>query len=161
MDQATFTAFIESTKANIDEYGVSIMGVINSHAYTIGMANLGLPDVIITGNLNASTAQHILNELVRQWKTTGVAYGDNFELIQGKCDDASLKTHIRAIAPDKDFFDTYVRQALNFYEEHPDYVKVASPMFAQILWPDNKGTLPTEAGYLSDDFVQHVFSAVS
>jgi hypothetical protein len=160
MDKNNLKKFIESTKANVDKYGVSIMGVIGSHAYTIGMAKIGLPDVIITGSLNQDTAQIILNDLFKEWKEKGVGYGDNYNLITGK-DSESLKCHVRAIAPSEELYNEYVCQALNFYSKHPEYATTDSPMFAQILWPDTQGKLPTEKGYLHDEFKQPIFNGLS
>jgi len=156
MNEQRFLEFMAETKTNVDEYGVSVMGVIGSHAYTIGMANLGLPDLIMTGNLHQETCQMILNDLVCQWKEKGVQYGDNLNLISDRSGQP-LRAHVRAIAPDQTFYDDYVRQAINFYLEYPDYMKTEIPMFAQIMWPDTNGKLPTEESYLHHDCHQPLF----
>ena len=139
---------------------MAVFGVFGARAYTIGMANLGLPDVIMTGGVTRELCEIIINNLVRQWKRDGVKYGDNLTLMQGK-DGKPLKAHIRAVVVDETFCSDYVQQAVNFYSQYPGYRKTGEFMFAQLMWPDAEGKLPTEDGYLHAKFNQPIFKAVN
>lgn len=131
------TAVLDDTRAKIALHGWTVIAVFptqgdpgHSFAYTVGLSAKQLPELAMYG-LPAQVAHPVLNEVARRIVASGVAprSGDRVEGV--------LVGDVPLVAVDMtDATD------LNLVREV--YGAVAAAV--QVVWPDNAGILPWEAG---------------
>lgn len=146
-------------KQKIEKHGLSIQlvgaepdGSMPAYAYTIGLRNRGLPDLYIVGAISPSTLAYILNSVFDKWAEKGLFFGETSEIISD-----GLKVKILPINDDSKLV-VGVNRA--FYNEFPSTFNADSNalecQFAQILWPDESGNFPTDAGW-NNKYIQPVY----
>lgn len=145
---------------HVEQFGHSVMLVGGGFAYTIGMASHGHSDFIISTD-DMNMAHWLLNLAASRFAVSNECpEGVYSDIIDHKDDGLPMPIHFAPVALTKEFRDNYVAQARYFYDQFPKYEQ--APMsVVQILWPDNKGLLPYEAGYNAERFRQELFADCS
>lgn len=151
-------------KANVEKYDCSIVQVCDdkdgevviSFAYSVGLAKKNMPDLFILGSRDARILSHMINAIHGHWKQHGLTFGKIGGLVQGGLDIMILPVtgdNAKVVAE---------RCGMNpFYYEvfTEDYARASDTApFAQILWPDANGVLPTEPDY-DKRYYQPVFGS--
>jgi hypothetical protein len=140
-------------KGNVDKYGCSVVQVggdkggdaVFSFSYSVGLAKKNLPDLFILGSMDLRILSHMVNVIHGYWNQHGLTYGKIGGLVQGGLDVMVLPVtgdNAKKVAE---------RCGMNpfYYEVFPEDNARSSDTapFAQILWPDDNGVLPTEPEY--------------
>jgi hypothetical protein len=146
--------FVKNLTSNIEKYGVSIMGVGNEFAYTIGLSKLGFPDLIIFSR-DPKMSHWLLNSAFDHIRVNGFKEGICFDVIQDKSGNAK-PIFFKSIPITEKIEDEYICQALNFYGQRPDYVGKNGVKLAQVIWPDTDDKFPDNLGYNQDRFEQQL-----
>jgi hypothetical protein len=122
--------------------------------YSVGAAQHGLPDVLISGALPAEIAMHLINDTLQNWRDHGLKIGIRSEA--DKDYNFNLSINIVELEVNVELTDTWVVQAECFYENNPSYMKREAhvPAYVQILLPDPQGKLPHEEGFKSEQMPQ-------
>ena len=137
-------AFLEGTHNNIAEYGVSMLAVGNEYVYTIGAANHGRVDLVL-GFVNP-----LLNNLyialekypsIEDTIRTGSAAKLSKDVL-GTLMDGYLVPIPEEIAVN------FTGAGYRYYAEFA-HEKKAPVTYAQVIFPDTKGTFPWEVGYVA------------
>ncbi len=108
-------------------------------AYTIGLTDAGLPELIMSGPFDPETLQNFLNMA-----------GDRHVTQEGEIKPGDMLDYL-ANVPFKVIAATtgeHVQQALNFYGDPENWLGVVKLL--QILWPDRDGNFPGDPGWTSD-----------
>lgn len=119
----------------IRQYGWFVQGVFPtkegdpSFAYTIGLTEAGLPELLISGALDIKLMQDLLNDAARIHL--------NNELLPGAelSDIANVTFKVRACGPHPP-----IQQALNYYRDVNG--KKGRVRVLQLVWPDESGAYP-------------------
>ena len=122
---------IEHIKAQIEEYGVSVMAIYDGgppYAYTVGMTKRGLPEGIIIGEMPPETAQHWLNHLFTNAKT----------VVEGPVEVEAQYPQIWELVEVEDQYQEYANMVRNIYGD--DF------RLMQVCYPDKDGKFPWEGG---------------
>lgn len=153
--------FTDLVEENLAKHGYAFIGVNNAsddpekptpaYVYTVGLHQINVPDLFISGNLPQETAMRLVNFVIEFWERQGkIKLGriNNFLLSADKRTkyaiglkevvvDEAIKTHMEEL--EKRFPDAPGRRVV------------------QILWPDLKGYLPINDNYSADATdVQHL-----
>lgn len=146
---SNFDQILETMEANIARTGRSMIGTAGycgPFAYTIGHADKGLPDLIVTG-MNAGSANYLLNtvgDMLFAAQEAGKALPDLIDL-----GHANIKVQAAPNAAETHAFQGRYR------EEHKG--RKLMPLL-QIVWPDDVGNFPGEPDYREDKFPQPLFT---
>ena len=143
IDKAT----VEDT---IENYGFQIVGILPSEehepfAYTVGLREEGLPDVILSGIGEPEKVHNLIWNCVKfMRKNKEGFYGvtnelANIPLLIARCSGE----------PAKDLYEERVGIAMQYYGEETPFV--------QIIWPDTEGRYPFHQGYNYEEFEQAIF----
>lgn len=136
----------------IDKYGFTFMGVFSTEdqtgtnfVYTIGLTEKGLPEVFVSGNFALQSLQHlagtVAEELVQHaLNGTQPVLGIRTELF-------NLPVELRSVQN-----VNKLNGATRFYG---DRVRVI-----QLVWSDDQGNMPHEAGYDHEKFPQEILPAI-
>lgn len=130
----------------IEKNGWAVQGVLATMdqvdpeptwAYTVGMTDAGLPELMIIGNMRPDTLQTILNNAVMQHLKKEIVAGQVLEGVAENPLDggADIRMQVRAAS-----IDYHVQQALNYYGD--PYNREGRVRVLQIVWPDAKGAYP-------------------
>lgn len=113
---------------------IAVHGDQYSFAYTIGLTEVNLPELIIFGP-SAQAAHMLLN-------ITAHLMRENGEFVDGQTSDdiANLVTGFKTVT--NEAVKQYACQALFFYED-----KIKQPRFLQVVIPDRAGKLPWKRGF--------------
>lgn len=118
----------------IREYGWMVQAVFGTEddpgpdfAYTIGLTGAGLPELVITGFPHEMAAE-ILNAYARRHVRDEIRPGDEVQV-------APSQVKLRAVAAP----GTEAGTAFALYGDRCRFV--------QLLWPDDKGAYPGDAGW--------------
>lgn len=106
-----------------------------SYSYTVGMHNLGYPELIITG-LDGNIAHNILMNLLVDFRLNGVrnATGLNNDIIE------NYPAKVIRIANTESVRNEFMRLARVYYEEKgKDFNGME---ILQVIWPDKDGKFP-------------------
>ena len=111
-------------------------------AYTIGLSQFNLPELLLVG-LNAQTAAGILNPIAEQMKVNKEAIKvgptpSGFKLRTGE----DLRLEVRQVDDKYRAVTEYLIQAHDRYGSRLNVL--------QVIWADDKNVLPTEPGYNLD-----------
>jgi len=143
--------FLAKMDKDISNTGRSIMGVINSHNYTIGQGVRKQPDVIITCNMNHQTASAILNDVCERFEDGKLNIGKSDQILRGF--DAYL---LPCTVNIETLITHYVMQAERYYERKG----VECAGYLQLVLPDASGLFPWEKGYGEGMPPQDIFCEV-
>lgn len=118
------------------EHGWMVHGVFRTapedppeFAYTIGLTDAGLPELLISGNMEPGLLMHLLNAAAKLHLADELVAGQDVE------DIANVVFKVRACGP-----DAPVQQARNYYgDPHGMLGKV---QVLQLIWPDERGVYP-------------------
>lgn len=133
-------------KESIDKYKVAVV-VVNSpeipFAYTIGLTELNMPEVIITGNMRPQVMQSLVNHVAYNWIDNGVVTGVVTDMFTDKDKSRDFPADLVPLDnTDESLINEYGVQAYRYYEQMN---KV--PEFVQLLWSDEKGNLPSSPNF--------------
>lgn len=138
MSDTNWKTFFEGITSNIHKYGQSLVGVpheVGLFMYTIGNHELGLPELLLIGDVRPEQAQRILNALgLKQRDQAAPLLGD---VPLGESSRFPLR--LREISYPLVVRDDFTCQVENYYKTR-DY-KVT-----QVLIPDTEGRFPGESG---------------
>lgn len=140
---------LETIQGNIDDlikrHGWMVTGVGGDDGtppfvYTIGLTELRLPELLLTG-LSPNTGGAIVNSIAERMfinkETLNVGPQPNGFTVPG---GYPLRLHAQPVNNIRDALGTYLVQARNRYAGNMVGVM-------QLLWGDDKNVLPTEPGY--------------
>lgn len=113
-----------------------------NYAYTVGMRDLGLPELIMVGIPSTDTLSRIIHNQAREWISVDKA---SFT----ERDDLTHQPNMRT----KTIRVDSVGACKLYCEELRRHYPRRSITMAQILFPDNNNLLPGEVGY-NDDYDQ-------
>lgn len=137
-------AFLKGTRDNIAEYGVSLLGVGNEYVYSIGAANAGRVDLVL-GFVNP-----LLNNV---YQTLGGHPAIEATLRAGKA--VKLTKELLGTLVDgyvvpipEEVAMEFCGAGYRYYSAYPEE-KQSPILFAQVFFPDTKGTFPWEVGYVA------------
>lgn len=138
-------AFDRQVDDTIARVGWVVMAVGSSDttpafAYTVGLSQANLPELVIVGNLAPGTLGNIINPIAQKMfidkeaikvgpATSGFVLKTNEE----------LRLEVRVVIDRKRALQNYVIQAADLYGPGVDVM--------QVIWGDDKNVLPTEPGY--------------
>lgn len=114
-------------------------------AYSIGMSQYGLPDVLVM-NASEQVSEVIINATCDHMREHGEVSGR----VEGIL---TLPVYVGEVENSKENYNKYMVQARNFYVHNPKYVGENGVRFVQVLWSDEKGLIQYEAGF-NDEFRQ-------
>lgn len=144
-------AHLNRLRALIIEHGWAVQGVFatdpgdTSHAYTIGLTDAGLPELMITGLSDQKLATVLLNAAARQHVKEPIKPGDvlsdlaNVDLRAIECDERQAQ----------------IQQAHNYFndpEKRHGRVKLI-----QLIWPDKSGAYPDTIFWSLDPRLQPLY----
>lgn len=107
-------------------------------AYTVGLTSLGLPEIIISGNMNPRFQHALIEHLAGLYKERGAFFGVSHELLADGLRVELVEVDCAASAD----FGGFIIQASNYYRGTDRAVRLV-----QIRWPDAQGRLPDEEGF--------------
>lgn len=139
--QSRIATILADFKIQIDIYGLAIMGVGNSHVYSIGMAKRGLPDLICTCNIGLDLTHQLFMDLNAHLVAGGAKVGPV------RLENWPRDIYLMPIAMDTELVDQYVTQNDNFYKRFPNYAAHGEVTFLQVYIPDPSGLFPFDDGY--------------
>jgi hypothetical protein len=144
----------DAVLTGVNNRGYHIWYVGGEWSYTVGLRSIGLPDLYISAGIPAAETSNLINDIVQRMKG-GTVLGDIPDLLYGKYT-------FQAAAVDDPATDVYPEYGLGipkFYNNHPEYDKLnreVYPEVVQILIPDKNNVLPTQFGYLHEEYPQRV-----
>lgn len=157
---------LDQIKARIAE-GITLESVVHVNAtrgtmngqnfcYTLGMGFFGKPDLIIFARyFDAEQLRAIVQSVEENWHHNGVRTGILDDILTMSTRDGkggeSIPVEVREVRKDK-VYDEYMLYAKHAYSA--DQLK--ETRVCQILWPDDKGVLPTFLAYDDKRFPQLV-----
>lgn len=151
---------LKEIKSYVDKNGCSVVATHNEHdgmpfAYSVGLANSGMPDVFIIGRMNPTIMMSIINNVHTYWKRNGVCYGRTDQVLQGF--DVFL---LPVETTENSFYENYAIQNIAFYRNFSHYNRrpVGMPRIVQVIWPDTEGKYPFDETYNKTRFEQKLFS---
>lgn len=144
----------KAIKDNIDQHGWHLQYVFGDEArkskpffYTIGLTDMGLPEMILVGGIPTHYAHAIISDLMRKWKGEGFKNETRYDII-GTSTGAKMPVEIAELyTGDGRLRSEYAIQAFEYY-------KGQDIRFAQILWPDREGNLPSSAEFAMHDLTE-------
>ncbi|QIR16641.1 DUF4262 domain-containing protein [Shewanella aestuarii] len=101
--------------------------------YTVGLADKGMPDLIVVGNMSQSLMSTIIIKVAKLFEENGPTVG----IIEGL-----IKVPLKIVSVDPEIVadKMLVTDAYNAYKAHDNY-------FVQILWPDEEGRFPDNVNF--------------
>ena len=141
-------------RKNVDECGVSVMGVGGEYSYSIGLLSHQLPELLVYG-MGTNMELWLINTLTNRFKKDGLQLGVLLDVIAGS-NGEPLPLYLYEVPIDEKV-KKYIMQSHNFYITYPEYKK-ASLRLVQVLWPDTAGRLPFEKGYDHESLPQRIFA---
>lgn len=136
MKQDQIDKYRELIQQKIREHGWMVQGVFPttaddgpSFAYTIGMTEAGLPELLMSGNLSHELLMILLNSAAKQHLAEEIKPGDEVS------DIASVTFKVVACGP-----HAPIQQARNYY--YDPYNRLGTVRAIQLLWPDKAGAYP-------------------
>lgn len=118
-------------------YGWMVVGVYadspgdgSAFAYTIGLTDAGLPELLITGNLDYALMQTLLNDAAHLHVETELKPGDEVSEI------ANVVFKVALCGP-----EAPIQQAHNYYYHRPERTH-SRVRVLQLIWPDENGLYP-------------------
>lgn len=138
----------------IDKYGFAVMGVIERHIYSIGLAGKSLPDVVITLPVPHNVGAEFIKGVLAHWEQSGYS----LKPLTLDFDQMSVKVQLRPLARSEQLISSLVLQNEVFYKEYPAYFKERTDMpdYVQIVLSDHEGRFPADEGYEADTFPQEL-----
>lgn len=130
------------TKNQIEQSGLSVMHVINSHSYSIGCRpTLGFD--LIFNIANANAGHHLINELYLKLKDAPLT--KPVEVLENVFNGYGI-TLVEVPITD-DFLNIYVRQAVNYYAKENGGAELNNLRFVQVVIPDSNHRYPWDEHY--------------
>ena len=119
----------------------------NHSAYTVGMTEFGLPELICTGLLHPDAMQKMLDGILAEWANVAPTERDTIQLegiLEGKIAlEDGTPARVRLVELNTKDLGVYRPRELR-----RRYSNLGKPWrMLQVLWPDKAGTLPDEEGY--------------
>lgn len=125
--QRRVNEYLETLKKKIKEHGWVVFPTKDEDgarfAYTVGLTVIGLPELLITGNLDFELHEQLLNDAAQEHLRKTLEPGD---LVT---DIASVIFKVAQCGP-----DAPVQQARNLYGDRVTAL--------QLIWPDKNGAYP-------------------
>lgn len=124
--------FYQSIADNIRKHQRMVLGVIGTHAYTIGNHLRGIPELVLVGPFDSKTTSWVLNELSGQM------------IAQGRVFESGVEVHLGGqypvciLAASDDAKSELTIQASRFFQ-HEDYDVM------QVVLCDPQGRFPWHA----------------
>lgn len=150
--------FYAKVRAMVREHGWIVQGVMPTaadppgtipFAYTIGLTDAGLPELIISWPGQPGMARDLLNNAAGGHLKDEIQHGQILDYV------ANIPSRAIAADPHK----AEIQQAYNYVND-PDRVRDKIRLI-QILWPDANGRFPDEDGYNFVDFPQEMWPLAS
>jgi hypothetical protein len=133
----------------IQEFGYTYMGVFGdatldkpAFIYTVGLHLHGLPEIIMSGNLDPNEMHGVISNLASYWlQEKRAIFGDYPKfIVMAEGQEAS----ITVIKVDTNYAnENYIKAVARIYPQ-------AQYEVAQLFWPDKEGKLPFEDEYTKD-----------
>lgn len=144
---ARINAYMEKVASMVEEHGwiVQAIGTSPMLFYTVGLAQKGLPELVITG-ISVEAAQSIINTFARKL-VEGKFTLDDAAMERGdKFDDVleNYSAKLRWVSP----MQTRQLNVARVFAQSDEFRAV------QIVWPDPKGRFEGEAGF-EEKFAMH------
>lgn len=143
-NQDAINAHMANLAKIIKESGWVVQGVFPTvddpgaaFAYTIGLTDAGLPELLISGNLKHELMQTLLNSIAQLHIAEEFVDGDVIEPSRGV---ANVAFRVRECAK-----DAPVQQAWNYYLDPQRLQNTVRVL--QVVWPDAKGAYPDSMFY--------------
>lgn len=140
-DQQQIDQHMAIIRQTILDHGWMVQGVFStpddpepSFAYTIGLTEAGLPELLIAGNIKHAVMAQLLNSAGSLHVKNEIKPGDVLDEI------ASMPLRVRAV---KDTLP--LQQAHNYYRDPQRVRGVVSAL--QLVWPDKAGAYPDQVFY--------------
>ena len=140
----------EQIKLNIAKYGWHMQYVFPNpdskneterhFFYTVGLTDMGLPEIFMMGNIDPSIAHMVFSIVIEDWKKKDVVEGVHLDYIQdreGRPIPMLVKELDTTYPPLKDEFATFT---FNHYGDTP-------LRFAQLIWSDQEGRFPSDPNF--------------
>lgn len=132
--QLMIARHLRNVREKIMKHGWMVQGVFGDEggpgfAYTIGLTEAGLPELLISGNLDNQVAMQLLNAAAALHVANEFQPGDEIS------DIANVVFRVVACKP-----DAPVQQALNYY--HDPKGSKGTVRTLQLVWPDDNGLYP-------------------
>ncbi|MCP4528468.1 MAG: DUF4262 domain-containing protein [Aestuariibacter sp.] len=145
--------------ALIEKYGFAVMGVIEGHIYSIGVANKGLPDLVVTLPVPHNVGAEFIKGVLTSWERSGYS----LKPLTLDFDQMSVDVQLRPLARTEQLLSTMVVQNEVFYQEYPEYYqeRIEMPDYVQIVLADHEGRFPDENGYEKETFPQVLLEKAS
>jgi hypothetical protein len=148
-----YNEMLTNIRESVARVGVAFSGSDTS-VHTIGMAKLGLPDLIVSIN-NSKLGSPVLAELYEYWRDNGIELG----LIAGLFKDSEGNDKPVLLIPLSDAIarkSALLRTAHDFYDKYPE-VEVFGRSFVQVFWADPSGKFPHDEGYDRERCKQDIY----
>lgn len=155
-------AYDDSIVDSLKKFGYAFIGVNQiddedpqpAFIYTVGLHQRGFPDLFLSGNMEQATAMGIINHVIKFWEREGKARTgriNNFLTLA----DRKTKRAIGLVPCDaEDAIHSHMKELVKRF---PD----ARHKVVQVLWPDEKGYLPTNPNYTDrPDYVQRILAPI-
>lgn len=131
--------FTDNLEENIQKYGHTILSVFDLGAYSIGMAEQDLPDILITLNIDPKIQQTLINDICAQLKQKTIAPGHLEKIIT-----APAGVYLLPVTDIATLEEDYAIQAVEYYKHY----RIKSKMsFLQLVFPDKDGFFPWDEKY--------------
>nr|WP_229648700.1 DUF4262 domain-containing protein [Vibrio splendidus]MCC4878473.1 DUF4262 domain-containing protein [Vibrio splendidus] len=143
----------EMIKQGIKQHGI-LVHTIETFSYTTGMANYGLPEIIIT-TMSQQTRGNLCNYFFKLWREKGVQLKD-IEPMFEKQDGSDALMRFVSLADSEELYDEYVAQTVCYYEAYPP---ISPLMFVHLQFGDNNDIFPDSPMYDSKNIPQKTFAA--
>jgi hypothetical protein len=155
MSESELHEYLDRVVELVDVHGLAIQTVLHSHSYSIGLAQKGMPDIIVIG-IEDRISEYMINKVYKRWLEVGVSL-DNINDIIGD-GSKSMPIGFRSISAN-DATKSLFNVGNCYYELKP--VKDGLNSYVQLLWPDTNGLLPTDDGYDNKNLPQQLLTGVN
>lgn len=143
-------------KNNIRDHGWHACAVSPSEGdsslpfcYTIGLTDMGMPEIILIGAIQPRFVHTIFSTLIEQWKENGVKTGLNSDLIVDKNGNPICADIVELNINGERLKGHYALQAYGHYGKDANKMR-----FVQVHWPDMNGRLPTTEGFAMSEYTE-------
>nr|WP_243882915.1 DUF4262 domain-containing protein [Shewanella algae] len=144
----------QDTKNHIEQFGLSVIHVINSHSYSIGCRPILGFDLIFTIG-DAEAGHYLINKLCRLLKEQPLT--KSVEVFENILNGYGIT--LVEVPVTEEFLDSYVRQAVNYYEKENNGAQLGDLRFVQVVIPDSNHHYPWDSHYNQAMIQPLLFSA--
>lgn len=141
----------------IKKHGIIIHGVSN-FAYSTGMTNYGLPEIIIT-TMSQRTQAYLINHFFHKWLEEGVDL-KSVEPMFEKRDGSDALMKFEKLSVSGELTDKYVCQTIAYYQEN-FHLAQNGVSFVQLVFADHNDHYPDHPEYDHKGVPQKTFKKLT